>query len=147
MSKSQIPEPQGLDQPVSAHRVHEASASRTARPTLSRFVFRFSDLAGSVELGVGFFVSFLGWTIVGAATGFPRWWELVMTVGVPAIALLLLTVVQHTQNHANRVTQLKLAELIRSSENATNRMITIEQASSSDLDLIQAEFSGESSAI
>ena len=66
-----------------------------------------------------------------------------MTIGVPAISLLLLTVVQHTQNHANRVTQLKLGELIRASANATNRMITIDEASSSDLDLIHAEFSGE----
>ena len=135
--------PTAVDQPVSAHGVHAASASRTARPTLSRFVFRFSDWTGSVGVGIGFLLSFVAWTIVGAATRFPRWWELGMTIGVPAISLLLLTVVQHTQNHANRVTQLKLGELIRASANATNRMITIDEASSSDLDLIHTEFSGE----
>lgn len=124
--------------------MHEASAARTTRPRLSRFAFRFSDLTGSVELGVFFLLGFIGWTVVGFLRGFPRWWELVMTVGVPAVSLLLLTVVQHTQNHANRVTQLKLGELIRASENATNRMITIEEASSSDLDRIHAEFSGGS---
>jgi low affinity Fe/Cu permease len=131
-----------VDQKVSATGVHEASGARTTRPRLSRFAFRFADWTGSVELGVLFLVGFIVWTVVGFLRDFPRWWELVITVGVPAISLLLLTVVQHTQNHANRVTQLKLGELIRASANATDRMITIEEASSSDLDRIHAEFSG-----
>jgi low affinity Fe/Cu permease len=130
------------DQFVSADRVHEASAVRTSRPRLSQYAFRFSDWTGSVELGLGISLAFIFWAIVGVLTNFPRWWELVMTVGVPGVSLLLLTVVQHTQIHSNRVMQLKLGELIRASENATNRMITIEEASSSDLDRIHAEFSG-----
>ena len=57
------------------------------------------------------------------------------------LALFLLIVVQHTQSHANRATQLKLDELIRASDRASNRMITVEDASGSDLDRIHAEFS------
>lgn len=132
-----------VDQPVSADGVHAASASRTARPTVSRYVFRLSDWTGSIKFGIGLALAFGAWTIVGLANDFPRWWELVMTVGVPSLSLLLITVVQHTQNHANRVTQLKLGELIRASADATNRMITIDEASSSDLDLIHAEFAGD----
>jgi low affinity Fe/Cu permease len=142
MTRTKKPDSSAIDQKVSATGVHEASGARSARPRLSRFAFRFADWTGSVELGVSFLVGFVGWTVVGFLRDFPRWWELVMTVGVPAISLLLLTVVQHTQNHANRVTQLKLGELIRASANATNRMITIDEASSSDLDGIRAEFSG-----
>ena len=63
-----------------------------------------------------------------------------MTVGVPAIALLLLVVVQHTQNHANRVTHLKLDELIRATDQAANAMMVLEDGSSTDLDRIKAEF-------
>lgn len=63
-----------------------------------------------------------------------------MTVGVPAVALLLLVVVQHTQNHANRVTHLKLDELIRATDQAANAMMVLEDSSSNDLDRIKAEF-------
>jgi low affinity Fe/Cu permease len=119
--------------------VDAASAIRTDRPKLSRLAFTISEWTGSVGLGLTLAISFLLWLIVGIATGFPHWWELVMTVGIPAISLVLLTIVQHTQNHADRVTQLKLGELIRATENATNRMMTIEEASSKDLDRIAVE--------
>ena len=63
-----------------------------------------------------------------------------MTVGVPAVALLLLVVVQHTQSHANRVTHLKLDELIRATDQAANAMMVLEDASSADMDRIKADF-------
>jgi low affinity Fe/Cu permease len=64
----------------------------------------------------------------------------VMTVGVPAVSLLLLVVVQHTQSHANRATHLKLDELIRATDQAANAMMVVEDASSVDLDRIKADF-------
>ncbi len=123
--------------------VHAASAERSVRPRMSRMAFTFSDWTGSVAFGVCLVALFTIWVLVGKLSHFPRWWELTVTIGVPMVSLLLLTIVQHTQSHANRVTQLKLGELIRASENATNRMITLEEASSSDLDRIHAEFATE----
>jgi hypothetical protein len=48
-----------------------------------------------------------------------------------------------TQNHDARATQLKLDELIRVTEGATNRMMTVEDASPDDLDHIQDDFREE----
>ena len=120
---------------------HVAAEPRTARPVLSRVAFKSADWTGSVQSAAGLVAFFVVWTIVGAANSFPRWWELTLTLGVPVVALFLLIVVQHTQSHANRATQLKLDELIRASDRASNRMITVEDASGSDLDRIHAEFS------
>jgi low affinity Fe/Cu permease len=119
--------------------IEAASAIVTERPKLSKLAFSISQWTGSVGLGATLAIGFCGWLVVGAVTGFPHWWELVMTVGIPAISLVLLTIVQHTQNHADRVTQLKLGELIRATENATNRMMNIEDSSSADLDRIASE--------
>ena len=83
------------------------------------------------------------WLILGAATGFPRWWELVVTIGLPIITLLMVVLLQHTQNHDARATQLKLDELIRVTDGATNRMMTVEDASPTDLDRIQDDFRGQ----
>jgi low affinity Fe/Cu permease len=82
-------------------------------------------------------LAWLGW---GAAVGYPRWWELIVTVGVPFITLLLLVFLQHTQQHDNRAIQLKLDELIRASTRASNSMMTVEDASHEDLGRIQTEF-------
>ena len=119
---------------------HVAEGDWTQRPVLSRIAFKSADWTGSVEVGVVALTLFALWAIVGAITRFPRWWELVMTVGVPALTLLLLVVVQHTQSHANRATHLKLDELIRATDQAANAMMVLEDASSVDLDRIKADF-------
>jgi low affinity Fe/Cu permease len=119
---------------------HAAEGDWTQRPVLSRIAFKSADWTGSVEVGALFLTLFALWAVLGAITKFPRWWELVMTIGVPAVALLLLVVVQHTQSHANRATHLKLDELIRATDQAANAMMVLEDASSVDLDRIKADF-------
>ena len=120
---------------------HAAAEERTQRPRLSRVAFKSADWTGSVEAAAILVALLMAWAIVGFESDFPRWWELVMTIGVPVVALLMLIVVQHTQSHANRATQLKLDELIWASARANNHMMTLEDASGSDLERIHAEFS------
>ena len=81
--------------------------------------------------------------MLGAITDFPRWWELLATSGVPFLTLLMLVLIQHTQNHDDRATQLKLDELIRATHSATNRMMTVEDASRADLDRIHDNFQSQ----
>ena len=83
---------------------------------------------------------------MGWATGFPRWWELVATAGVPFLTLLMVVLLQHTQNHDAQATQLKLDELIRSSRGASDRMMTVEKASGADLDRIHESFERHASS-
>ena len=52
----------------------------------------------------------------------------------------MLVLIQHTQSHDDRATQVKLDELIRATHGATNRMMTVEQASPEDLDRISDDF-------
>ena len=67
-------------------------------------------LAGYTRLG-GYVAS--AWLVLGGLTDYPRWWELLVTAGVPFLTLLMVVLLQHTQNHDDRATQLKLDELIR----------------------------------
>lgn len=122
----------------------EAIKTRTPRPTLSKVAFTSARWTGSVQAGAIVTLLFLTWMVVGVATGFPRWWELTVTIGVPIVSLFLLIVVQHTQSHANRATHLKLDELLHASERATNHLISVEDASESDLDRMQDVLSPKS---
>jgi low affinity Fe/Cu permease len=102
--------------------------------------------SGSGWAALGIVAGGVGWTLVGWAAGFPRWWELVATAGVPFLTLLMVVLLQHTQNHDAQATQLKLDELIRANGDASDRMMTVENASPEDLDRIHASFEQHASS-
>ena len=78
------------------------------------------------------------WLAAGWALGFPRSWELVATAGLPVLTLVLLIVVQHTQNHDDRAIQLKLDEVIRALDRASDSMIRVDEGSWEDLEHVRA---------
>jgi low affinity Fe/Cu permease len=80
------------------------------------------------------------WLIAGFAADFGRPWELIMTAGVPILTLLLLIVVQHTQNHDNLAMQLKLDELIRALQGSHEEMIRIEDTDAEHLGELERAF-------
>jgi low affinity Fe/Cu permease len=123
---------------------HAAAVRRGEETAYQRWARRLSEVAGS-GVAAGFLVAVGGtWIALGAVTDYPRWWELVVTIGLPIVTLLMVVLLQHTQNHDSRATQLKLDELIRVTEGATNRMMTVEDATPGDLDRIQDDFRRES---
>lgn len=73
------------------------------------------------------------WLAVGPLVDYARAWELSVVAGVPVLTLLMLVIVQHTQNHDDRAVQLKLDEVIRALEGSTNRMMGIEEGGEGDL--------------
>jgi low affinity Fe/Cu permease len=123
---------------------HAAAPARGGSTGFQRSARRLSQLAGSGGAAAAVTAAGCAWLVVGVSTGFPRWWELVVTIGLPIMTLLMIVLLQHTQNHDSRATQLKLDELIRVSEGATNRMMTVEDASANDLDRIQDDFRDQS---
>lgn len=94
-----------------------------------------SAAAAGIVVGVA-----VVWLAVGVLTDYPRWWELLVTAGLPFVTLLMVVLLQHTQNHDDRATQLKLDELIRANLAATNQMMTVEEASPAHLDRIHDDF-------
>jgi len=80
------------------------------------------------------------WAAFGSVVEFSRPWELVMTAGVPILTLLLLIVVQHTQNHDNLAMQLKLDELIRALQGSREEMIRVEDADPDHLERLERAF-------
>jgi low affinity Fe/Cu permease len=119
---------------------HAAYDERSRSPKFRSVAERLTAITGSGTAAAGVAGAFVVWFVVGVATGYPRWWELCATAGLPFLTLVMLVMIQHTQNHDDRATQLKLDELIRASTGATNRMMTVEDASPDDLDKIRGDF-------
>lgn len=66
------------------------------------------------------------WLAAGPLVAFSRTWELAVTAGAPLLSLLILVVIQHTQNSDDAAVHLKLDEVIRATEQASDRLIGIE---------------------
>ena len=72
-----------------------------------------------------------------ACFGFPATWEGAFSTAVGAVTLFMLFVIQHTQSRHQKVLQLKLDELIRTSPHADDLLVHLEGAD--DAELIQVE--------
>ncbi|MDP9402765.1 MAG: low affinity iron permease family protein [Actinomycetota bacterium] len=75
---------------------------------------------------VGLAVLFVVWLTWGVLTGFPRSWELAVTVGFPWVTVALLMVIQHAQNREARASHLKQNELLLSPDQPDAKVVDAE---------------------
>ena len=79
--------------------------------------------AGSKQFFSVTLAAALAWALYGALVDSGRSWELVVTCGVPILTLLMVVVLQHSQNRDAKATQLKLNELLLALEAPDAKMI------------------------
>ncbi len=80
----------------------------------NRLAHAVTHYAGSAAAFAILVVLFVVWLVWGVLAGFPRSWELVVTVGFPWLTVALLMLVQHAQNREARASHLKQIELLLS---------------------------------
>ena len=104
---------------------------------ISRVLHWIGDLTARSGVAAIAAVIVIVFAVVLAIAGFPARWETGFSTAGTAITLLLLFVIQHTQNRQQVATQLKLDELIRTSPAADPLLVKIEKAK--DEELIERE--------
>lgn len=98
-----------------------ASARWTGRP--SAFV-----------IAAGFI---LVWVVTGPIFHFSDTWQLVINTATTIVTFLMVFLIQNTQNRDSEAVQLKLDELLRSTQGAHNALLDIEELSEQELDEIK----------
>ena len=82
--------------------------------------------------------------IIWAATGplfhYSDTWQLVINTGTSLITFLMVFLIQHSQNRDTAAIQLKLDELIRSSQHARNAMLSLDEMEEADLEKMRTAF-------
>ncbi|MEO5873738.1 MAG: low affinity iron permease family protein [Streptosporangiaceae bacterium] len=111
------------------------------RERFSRLARGFTQAVGSLIPAMLSVVFVVAWLVVGVVIDFPDWWMSALTETSAAVTLLMVFVIQHTNNREAHATALKLDELIRASENATEKVAGIENR-----ELSEQEQLGESRA-
>jgi low affinity Fe/Cu permease len=80
------------------------------------------------------------WIALGPFAGFSDGWLLVPSAVASIAALLLVVLLQYSQNRDTRAVQLKLDELISSLSDARTQLVRLEHLPDEELERIEQEF-------
>lgn len=76
------------------------------------------------------------WAITGPFFGFSETWQLVINTGTTIVTFLMVFMIQKSQNKDSLAVQLKLNELVASSQKASNRLVDVENLTEEELTVI-----------
>jgi low affinity Fe/Cu permease len=100
------------------------SARQTARP------LSFALAAGLIA----------AWLLTGFVFDFSDTWQLIINTVTTIVTFLMVFVIQNTQNRDTEAIQIKLDELIRSTQGAHNALLDLEELDEETLDKFRAQY-------
>ncbi len=106
----------------------------------SRLAGWSADAMGSASAFVVASAACLLWAVSGPLFNYSDTWQLVINTATTVLTFLAVFLIQHTQNKDGRALQLKLDELIRTTNSARNQLIDLEHCTDEELVKLQEEF-------
>jgi low affinity Fe/Cu permease len=107
---------------------------------LSTIAKWISDKSAQSIVGFAAFLIVLVWIIAGFPLHFSAIWNLMIGTPAAAISIIMLFIIQNSQNRHTIAIQLKLDEIIRATKGAHNEMMDIEKLTDEDLGRIQKRY-------
>jgi len=92
-----------------------------------------AKLAGSSSAFVAICLITLVWLVTGPIFHWSDTWQLVINTVTNIVSMLMVFVIQNTQNRESAALQLKIDELLRAVQGAQNTFINLEELSEEDL--------------
>jgi len=117
-----------------------ASKDRTVHDHFGRFAAAVSSWLGSTWAFAVAGIVVVVWAATGPVLHFSQTWAQAINTGAGIATLLMVLLIQSTQNRDSRAINLKLNELIRAMDSARNQLIDIERLSDLELDEMQATY-------
>jgi low affinity Fe/Cu permease len=80
------------------------------------------------------------WLVTGPIFDFSDTWQLVINTGTTIVTFLMVFLIQNTQNRDTEAIQVKLDELIRSTQGAHNVLLDLEELEEETLDSFRKKY-------
>jgi low affinity Fe/Cu permease len=93
-----------------------------------------AKLVGSSSAFVAICLITFVWLVTGPIFHWSDTWQLVINTVTNIVSMLMVFVIQNTQNRESSALQLKIDELLRAVQGAQNSFINLEELSEQDLD-------------
>ncbi len=110
------------------------------RDAFSVFARKSSNALGSPWSFVAAIIVIILWRFMGPAFHCSDTWQLIINTGTSIVTMLMVFLIQNTQNRDAKAMHLKLAELIRSHGPARDRLVDLEKLSDEELARLEKEF-------
>lgn len=80
------------------------------------------------------------WAFTGPMFHYSDTWQLVINTGTTIVTFLMVFLIQNTQNRDSQAVQLKLDELIRAVQGASNEVIELEELDEDELEQVRDKY-------
>jgi low affinity Fe/Cu permease len=125
-------------QPVAdAERIITNATAQTQRNWFGLMAQKTSKAVGSSAAFVAICVVTLVWLVTGPMFHWSDTWQLVINTVTNLVSMLMVFLIQNTQNRESVAQQLKLDELLRAVRGAQNTFINIEHLTEQELEPIK----------
>ncbi|MEO8116275.1 MAG: low affinity iron permease family protein [Bacteroidota bacterium] len=102
-----------------------------------RFSAKVSTATGSTPAFLSAFALVIVWAATGPIFNYSETWQLVINTGTTIITFLMVFLIQKSQNKDSMAIQLKLNELLASSDLSSNRLVDVEDLSEDEMKIIR----------
>src|SRR3954466_13157016 len=107
---------------------------------LSRFATAATTWTGSTPAFITAVLVIVVWLITGPLFHFSDTWQLVINTGTTVVTFLMVFLIQRSQNKDALAVQLKLDEIVAALEGASNRLISVEDLSEEELNVLYTHY-------
>ena len=111
-----------------------------ARGWLERMARAVTHWSGTSQAFGAAFAVVIVWALLGPVFHFSDTWQLVINTGTTVVTFLMVFLIQRAQNKGTLAVQLKLNELVASIDAANNRLISVEDLSDDELDVLHNHY-------
>lgn len=108
--------------------------------TFRKFAARIASMAGNPWAFIVAILLIVLWASSGPFFGFSNRWQLVINTGTTIVTLLMVFLIQNTQNRDSKAIHLKLDELLKGVKGARTKLIDIEELPDEILEELHEEF-------
>jgi low affinity Fe/Cu permease len=113
----------------------------TLEKRIERLSSHITEFTGTSLVFILALACVLIWAISGPFLHFSENWQLLINTITSIVTFLMVFLIQRAQNKDYKAIQIKLNELIASNEKASNRIVSVEELTESEINVLQKFYS------